>query len=138
MILAAVDERGLVVSWANQAGVRGLTFCRERDSSMDLAKDQTRQQHLGLKSRLSHQLPSCSARLTLLVVKDDTSFVVHDMTTPNEINSRSDRCRSAPSVQHTQVSRAMIDGRISMQTIVIGIMSPVLLISRDRHECGGD
>jgi hypothetical protein len=51
-------------------------------------------------------------QLTLLVVEDNSSLWVHDMTSPDEIDSRSDTGDAAPPVHHTQVGGSMVDGRV--------------------------
>jgi hypothetical protein len=67
------------------------------------------------RNRLSSALPNrIPVALTLLVIEDDTSLIVHDMTSPNEIHGRSNRCRSSPSIQHAQVCSSMVDGGIGM------------------------
>jgi len=52
--------------------------------------------------------------LTLLVIEDNSSLIVHDVTTPNEVHGRSNRCRSSPSIQYAEVRGPVIDGCISM------------------------
>jgi hypothetical protein len=83
---------------------------------MDLAKDRTRLLRLVRKSRLSSVLSHLAfdAMLTLLIIEDDSSLIVHDMTSPNEIDGRSDRCRSSPSIQYAQVCSPMVDRGIGM------------------------
>jgi hypothetical protein len=83
---------------------------------MDLAIDRTRLLRLVRKSRLS-SVPShliSDAMLTLFIIEDDSCLIVHDMTSPNEVHGRSDRCRSSPSIQYAQVCGTMVDGCISV------------------------
>jgi hypothetical protein len=83
---------------------------------MDLAIDRMHPLRLVRKSRLS-SVPShliSDAMLTLLIIEYDSSLIVHDMTTPNEVYGRSHRCRSSPSIQYAQVCGPMVDRSIGM------------------------
>jgi hypothetical protein len=115
IIDAAVDDRGLLVRYAPASIGRELTSCLGRGSSMDLAIDRTHLLRLVRRSRLSSACPDCLlGTLTLLIIEDDSSLVVHDMTSPNEVDSRGHRCRSSPFIEYAQVCGSVVDRGIGM------------------------
>lgn len=145
IILAAVDDRGLGHQHDTRAGgvdgvsaeerVWGLTFCLGLDSSMDWAIDQMHRPHQVSQSHLPDQLLCSTFRvpgeshtpgLTLFVVEYHPSLIIHDVTTPNEVDCGRDRRRSAPLIQDAQMGRPVIYRRIVLESIVSGIMRCVL------------
>lgn len=63
---------------------------------------------------------------TLLIVKDHTSLIVHDVTTPDEVDCRCDRGRTAPLIKDAEVGRSVIYWRVVLESIVSRVVSCVL------------
>lgn len=113
----------------------GLTFYLGQGSSKDWAIDRTHQPHLGSQNHLPSQYHSpslqdkkvgTSRELTLLIVEYNPSLIVHDVTSPNEVDGRRNRGCSAPLIEDAEVGRAMVDWGVVLESVVRGIVRGVL------------
>lgn len=123
----------------NNRGKR-LTSFPEQDSSKDWAITQMHPPLLESRNHLPNQHRALRSEegkaaswklglglgLTLFIVKDHTSDIVHDVTSPYQVYCRRDGRCSAPLIEYAEVGRSVVYGRIVFEAVIGCIVRCIL------------